>query len=715
MSMQRLMKQVIQPYNGGDLEVVDVPPPADAPGALRVATSVSLISSGTERHSIELASRSLAGKAAARPDLVEKVLTAARRDGLKETVQLVRGRLAGVAALGYSLAGKVVGVGEQVRGWRVGDRVACAGQNYASHAEVNSVPEQLCVPIPDAVSDLDASFVAVGAIALQGVRQAAPALGETVAVIGLGLVGQLACRLLAANGCQVIATDPQPGRCDMAARSRGVSAHPTEFARLCEQRTAGYGVDAVLVTAASKGSEPVVLASQVVRKRGRVVVVGDTGLDLPREPFYLHEIDLRFSTSYGPGRYDPEYEEQGRDYPYAYVRWTERRNMTAFLDLLAAGRVAVDDLVAARYTIEQAAEAFDRLCNARAEDIALALTYGEPATAMQPLPLQPRRATAPARPGLAVIGAGSHVQDRLLPRLQEGRLFDLRWVCGRDGVRAARVGQRFGVDGCTTSVANVLDDPAVAAVLIGTRHDSHAQLTIAALEAGKHVYVEKPLCLTLDELDAVIAASRAALADSGAQLMVGFNRRYSCFADDLRAFFDDRPIDMLYRVNAQPLPATHWLHDPSQGGGRLVGEACHFADFMSAVCQAGIVRVAMHPSGAGSDGGQLTFGFADGSSGALCYTSGGARGLAKERFEAHGGGRSAELEDFFRCTYWDGGRRSVTRRRARQMGFDGALRALHDAVRGSHDPAATEQAFRVSRALLLAQRADASGTAMDLP
>lgn len=688
------MKQVVQHYRSGKLSVEEVPAPVVQGGGLLVATRASLISVGTERATTDVARKSLAGKAMDRPDLVRKVIDKARKDGVAETVKLVSSRLDQPVALGYSCAGVVLEVGEGVEGFAVGDRVACAGQDYASHAEVVFVPRNLCVRIPDSVTFDDAAFVTLGAIALQGVRQADPKLGDAVAVIGLGLLGQLTARLLLANGCRVVASEPDADKRTVASQSGVECVVPPEgLHAVAHALTGGHGVDSVIITASTKSSAPVVTAGEVARKKGRVVVVGAVGMEVPRESYYAKELELRLSTSYGPGRYDPDYEEKGRDYPYGYVRWTEQRNMAAFVDLVAAGRLELAPLVTRRWPIERADEAYREILEGEGAPLGMLLTYGtDPEIVRAPV----ARAAARASDGgvrLALIGAGSHVKDMLVPALAKVPEARIAAVCTRRGVNARTLADRVGAEYSTTDYGAVLDDGDIDAVIIGTRHDLHAAITLDALRAGKHVFVEKPLCLTELEL-AEIESLYAAQGAQGLILTVGFNRRFSPHFEKAQALFGGRrdPLVMCYRVNAGALPPEHWAHDAETGGGRIIGEACHFIDYMQALCGAPVDsvyarRIGRHSVGLKEDQAILSLGFADGSIGTVVYTAGGDRGLAKERFEAFAEGRSVVMDDFARSELYCRGRKEIFRTRGRDKGFAAEMAQFCTAVAGRTEPA----------------------------
>jgi predicted dehydrogenase len=718
------MKQVIQNYRTGKLAVADVPAPALQPGGLLVVNHASLISAGTERNSIRLADRSLVGKALERPDLVRKVIAGIRKDGVVDTMKRVFDRMETPIALGYSCAGSVQEVGRDVRHFSVGERVACAGQNYASHAEAVYVPKNLCVKIPDGVDFEEASFVTLGAIALQGVRQADPKLDDRVAVIGLGLLGQLTVQLLKAAGCLVLGADLDPARLQLA-KEFGADrvVLPGALEDAARDFTQGRGVDAVLLTAHTSQREngPIQVAGLIARKRGRVVVVGAVGMSVPREIYYRKELELRLSTSSGPGRYDPEYETKGRDYPYGYVRWTENRNMEAFLGMVQRRAVNVKSLVTHRYPIDQAEEAYQLILNNATPYLGIVIGYRP---SPETTPRQVITVNARAKTGtlnLGIVGAGHHVRDMLLPALHPLESVVVRSVCTTNGIEAFNVAGKVGAAYCTTDFREVLKDESIHAVLIGTRHDSHGALVVEALNAGKHVFVEKPLCLTEEEL-AQIAAVYEEKAKEGTHLMVGFNRRFSPHADKVREWFRTRsnPLVMSYRVNAGPLPPDHWAQDPEIGGGRIVGEVCHFVDFMQAVCGApptsvAARRIARHGSGCTDDQSLFALTFADGSIGAVVYTAGGDSALPKERFEAFGDGRSAVIDDFSVTELYGGGARSTFKSWKRDKGFQVEMGAFVTPLLAGGAPAVPfEQIERVTRTCLLAMKSLQDGYTYEL-
>ncbi len=716
------MKQVVQNFRTGLLKVESVPAPTISPCELLVANRVSLISPGTERSTVQVAQKNLLGKALDRPEMARKVVAAMQKDGIFPTLHRVFDRLDTPVALGYSCAGVLLGVGRDVSGLSVGDWVACAGQNYASHAEIVSVPKHLCVKIPNGVSFEDASFVTLGAIALQGVRQAEPRLGDRVAVIGLGLLGQLTVQLLKASGCRVLGSDLDRSRRGLAVElGADVVAGADELIEAARAFSQGRGVDCVIITASTKSNEPVETAGEIARQKGRVVVVGAVGMTLPREPFYKKELEFRLSMSYGPGRYDRSYEEQGRDYPFGYVRWTEQRNMEAFLDLIQQGSVKVAQLVTDRYPIEEAEVAYQRLTDGSASSLGMLISYSSKiaVSELHICRLTPARSSGPVTLGL--IGAGQHVRDMLLPVLAGLPDVTISAVCTGSGVTAKAIGGKCKAAYCTTDFRAVLRDRAVSAVLIGTRHDTHAEIVDEALQAGKHVFVEKPLCLTEDELDR-IARSYEDAATRGLQLWVGFNRRFSTHAVKIIEFFQGRrnPLVMVYRVNAGPLPATHWVQDPEVGGGRVIGEACHFVDFMQAVCGARPIsvhaaRIGGHTSGMADDQSLISLTFKDGSIGTVVYTAGGDTGLPKERFEAFGDGKAVTLDDFAVTEFYAQGKRTKHKTGVRDKGFKQEMRGFIASMAQGAEPAMRfDEIYAVTRACLLANSGLKTGTVYDV-
>jgi hypothetical protein len=637
------VKQVVQSVGDGQLRVVEVPAPTSGATEVLVATTRSLLSTGTEKAVRELASAGLIDKAKARPDLVRQVLKKARSEGLRSTVAAVRTRLDEDMPLGYSAAGVVVEVGDAVAGLAPGMRVATAS---AGHAEMQVVPGLLAVPIPEGVGDDAAAFGAVAAIALQGLRQAAVEPGGAVCVVGLGLVGQLTARLALASGYDVIGVDLREWTTDMVTAEGGLGL--VEAGELTtgaiRERTRGRGVDAVLVTASTKSSDPVMLAVERVRDRGVVVVVGDVGVELSRTPFYMKEVDLRFARSYGPGRYERTYEEYAVDYPVGHVRWTEGRNIEAYLDLVARGRLRVDDLVTHTFGIDEADKAYATI----AEDgRALAVQFAYDPDAVRREAIQLGRGT-PAPGAIGLIGAGNFAKMTLVPAMKQAGLAATA-VTSNGGLSARHLAERHGIVTVAADVDDLLAREDIATVFVLSRHDSHAELVSRSRGRGKNVFVEKPLALSEGELDMVLES----LQQSGRVLWGGFNRRHSSAVVGAKKALgaDGGPLVLNYRVSAGRLPATHWYKDRRQGG-RLLGEVCHFIDLVSWIVGMPASDVvafgSLHDEALLQEDLVVTLRFADGSIGTISYAEYGHAGTTKERLEVLGRGRSVLIDDFAR-------------------------------------------------------------------
>jgi polar amino acid transport system substrate-binding protein len=657
------MLQVIQYQKTGELSVEEVPAPALAPGSILVRNVRSLISAGTERTSVETAQASMVGKARSRPDLVKQVIANVRREGLGATYKKVQNRLDNYKELGYSSAGVVLASASDA--FAPGDRVACAGTAY--HAEIVSVPRHLAAKIPEGVGFDQAAFCTLGAIAMQGVRQADIRLGERVAVIGLGLLGLLTVQLLKAAGCRVAGLDINKnnfalaGRlgCDLCLKSGEASSDAVA------SFTGGHGTDAVIITASTRSNEPLELALKFARKRSPVVVVGAVGMNVPRSPFYEKELDLRIAMSYGPGRYDPQYEQWGLDYPIGFVRWTENRNMESVLDLMSSGRLDARSLVTHTIPIREALSAYDLITGKRKEPyLGILLEYPTPSGKAEELvrhiPMAGASPSpAPGTPVVGFLGAGNFAQSYLLPPLRKAGV-SLKCVVTSRPVSARAAAQKFGFASCGTDAAALFDDSAITALFVATRHDSHARYAARALRSGKHVFVEKPLALNVEEL----ADVRSAAASSPDRcLMVGFNRRFSRPFRDIKTFFAGRqePMTVLYRVNAGAIPPAHWIQDPAQGG-RIIGEGCHFIDIMAfltgslPVYVSALEAVSTAVPQSLHDTVSAIIRFADGSLGTLLYEANGDGSLAKEYCEVSSGGKSAILDNFTSVAFHDQGK-----------------------------------------------------------
>ena len=714
------MKQLLQDARTGELKVADVPAPQLLPGCVLVRVAASLVSAGTERASAEFASKGLVAKAKARPDLVRDVLAKLRRDGLVPTMNAVRSRLDQPQSVGYSSAGLVVAVADGVVDIKVGDRIACAGAGYAAHAEFACVPRMLVAKIPETgqsaspVSYEEAAFGTVGAICLHGIRTAEVALGDTVAVIGLGLLGQITVQLLKAAGCRVFGMDLLQQRADLAIASgaEAVAINAPEFRDLCFQKTCGVGVDAVLIAAETPSSEPVNLAAELARDRAIVVAVGTVGMELQRKLYYEKELDFRISRSYGPGRYDAAYEQKGRDYPIGHVRWTETRNLEAFLRFIADGKLNLPSLITHRFPMEQATRAYDLITgNTREAFLGALITYAGAESGTVPnrstrIPVTAAM-IAKGSVGFGVLGAGSFAQNTLLPALKEIAGVSFVGVCNATGPRSRSVAEKFGFAYCSNSEEELLQDANIDAVLIATRHNLHASQALAAMSAGKAVFCEKPLCLNESELAALVRASDEC---SAPVLAVGFNRRFAPMAVQLKQFLSDihEPLAIHYRVNAGYIPADHWVNDLEQGGGRILGEVCHFVDFLCFLAAACPIEVQAQPVGnAGqysADNLVASLKFANGTLGTISYLANGDKSASKERIEVFGGGSVAILEDFRRIELVRNGRKQVTRARwAQDKGHKAEMQAFVDALRGKTPPVPFEQVVGSSFATLRLQ------------
>jgi len=717
------MKQLLQNLRTGETSIVEVPIPTPKPGTALIRTAVSLVSAGTERMVVEFAEKSLVGKARSRPDLVKQVLDKARREGLLTTVDAAFNRLDQPMPLGYSSAGTIVAVGAGLQGFKVGDRVACAGGGYAVHAEFAIVPKNLLVHLPDDVDFESAAFATLGAIALHGFRLAQAQLGERVAVIGLGLLGLLTLGIARAAGCQVFGVDLDPTRVELAlqAGAEAVTRDQAEEAALSWSH--GRGADCVMICADTPSDDPVILAGALARDRANVVAVGAVGLNFPRAIYFQKEINFVNSRSYGPGRYDPTYEEGGQDYPIGFVRWTEGRNLEAIVDLLASGSLNVKSLVTHRFPIENAPEAYGLITGKKDEPfLGVLLTYPDVSdesvsSVKSSEKLQPKIGKYDTRTSdivhLGVLGAGNFATAVMFPALQRTAKIEMVGILSGSGLSAAHATKKFGFQYAAESFDQILEDPKINTVAILTRHDLHAEQVITALQAGKHVFVEKPLAVNREQL----AEIQSQLPASRSLLTVGFNRRFAPLAQKMQAFISKRhePLAVHYRINAGFIPLTHWLHDPEVGGGRIIGEGCHFVDFLTfLVGEAPISVVAQGLPDGGTyreDNVVLTFAYPDGSIGTVSYLANGDKSFPKERVEVFAGGRVAVLDDFRSLEIVHNGNRKNLRSRLRQdkghqAEWDFFVRVITES---GEPPIPYEQLFGVTEATFAAVEALRSG------
>lgn len=716
------MKQVVQNPRSGELELLDVPAPLPGPGQVLVRTAFSLMSPGTEKLALDFARKSLLGKARTRPDLVKQVLRKLRQEGPLSTYRAVTNRLDAPQPLGYSSAGVVEAVGPGVVELATGDRVACAGAGYASHAEWVAVPENLAAKVPDSVPLEQAAFATIGAIALQGVRVASPTLGEIAAVVGLGLIGQLTVQLLRANGCRVLGIDLDAGRvkCALDLGAEWGGAPGDDFGPWRSHAAAGHGADLSVVTASAADSGPLVLAADLCRHKGRIAMVGAMPIEVERRVLYDKELELRMSTSYGPGRYDRSYEETGLDYPLPYVRWTENRNLQAFLHLAASGAVRPDRLDVETVAFEDALGAYEAVAAGRPRGLATMFRYAGDASrerAFRVAPAVSRPAAHTGAIGVAFLGAGNYAKAVLLPALETERDVRKAWLVTATGPSARRSAERFGFASCGTDPELVFADPDVSLVFVATRHDSHAELAARALRAGKAVWLEKPAALC----EADLAQLEAAARETGGFLTVGYNRRFSAHALAIHEVFAGRrgPLSIHYAVSAGPAPVGTWIVDPQVGGGRVVGEICHFVDLCVSLTSSLPVSVsALRPTPAGSDDDSISalIGFADGSTATLQYLASASSELPKERIEVSADGHTGFCDNF-RTTRFPGDRRArpvrgVNQDKGQGEAIAAVLRSLREAA---PSPLPLDEILAVSRTTFAIEEAARTGTTVAIP
>lgn len=703
------MKQVLQDLSQGKTYLVEAPSPAVSAGALLVATTVTLVSAGTERMLDSFGRASYLEKARQQPDKVRMVLDKVRTDGLLPTFEAVRSKLAQPLPLGYCNVGVVHEVGRGVRGFQPGDRVVSNGP----HADLVKVPMNLCARIPDAVDDESASFVVLASISLQGIRLAQPTLGESFVVIGAGLIGLLAVQLLLAHGCRVLAIDLDDGKLALARSFGAEICNPASGADPVEAGMAfsrGQGVDGVLIAASTSSVDPVSQAARMSRKRGRIVLVGVAGLQLNRAEFYEKELSFQVSCSYGPGRYDPAYEQDGIDYPFGFVRWTEQRNFEAVLDMLACGRLNVKPLISRRFAFEDAAGAYDDLVS-DASGLGTLLIYTSTVSDRTnvAVPLTGQQVFDARLPVVGFIGAGNYASRILMPAFKRSGA-QLHTVVTQGGVSGVVHGRRAGFQAASTDLSSVLGDNAVNTVVVATRHESHASLVAQALRAHKNVFVEKPLAIDAQGLSDVREAYDAVASAGQAlpQLMVGYNRRFSPQIRKMKALLDGvgAPKSFILTMNAGAIPADHWTQDPAVGGGRIVGEACHYIDLMRFLAGCPVVSVQarrmgdMAAGGVSEDKASITLGFSDGSFGTIFYLANGAVTFPKERIEVFAAGRVLQLDNFRRLQAygWPGFRKMNLWRQ--DKGQDACVEAFLAAVAQGHPAIPPEEIFEVASVTL---------------
>ncbi len=677
------MKQLIQSFKTGELGLFDVPAPVCQENGALVQTTVSLVSAGTEKMLVDFAKKSMLAKAKDRPDLVKQVVDKMKKEGVRNTLDKVFTKLDSPIPLGYSLAGRVIEVGANISGVNIGDRVACGGAGYANHAEINYVPKNLMVRIPDGVDDIDAAFVTVGAIALQGVRQTEPKLGEKVAVIGLGLLGQLTIQLLKANGCKVIGSDIDPDKMALAKKlGADEVCHAADLIAKANAFSNGYGVDAVIIAASTSSNQPIIDAADISRMRGRVVLVGMVGMDVPRNTYYKKELDLRLSMAYGPGRYDPEYEEKGNDYPYDLVRWTEQRNFEAFLGLIEEGKITPKELITHSYDFNDAMTAYDLLEGKIQEKyLGIVLTYKNIINLDEHKIVQRNsKVLSSDKINVGLIGAGNFTKSVILPNMAKIGGYELVGLCTATGVSAEGTGKKYDFKYITTDSDEIFKNTEINSVFVTTRHNDHASKVLKAIENQKHCFVEKPLCIYEEELEAINEAY-----NGKSILQVGFNRRFAPMVETMKNKLNGQ-IAINYRVNAGVIPKEVWIQDRSIGGGRIIGEVCHFIDTCSYLISSNVVSVYAatvqknDQSIPNEDNVNIVLNYANGSTATISYFAYGDNSMPKEQIEAFGNGISMQLNDFRELTIYSGVKAKKEKSANQDKGFINEFKAFKVSV-----------------------------------
>ena len=678
------MKQLIQSFKTGELGLFEVPAPMCEENGALVQTTVSLVSAGTEKMLVDFAKKSMLAKAKDRPDLVKQVLDKMKKEGVRNTLEKVFTKLDTPIPLGYSSAGRVIKIGSNLSGINIGDRVACGGAGYANHSEINYIPKNLMVKIPNGVDDVDASFVTVGAIALQGVRQTDPKLGERVAIMGLGLLGQLAVQLLKANGCKVIGSDIDPDKMELALKLGADEVyHADNLIKKANEFSNGYGVDAVIIAASTSSNQPVIDAAEISRMRGRVVFLGMVGMDIPRNIYYKKELDLRLSMAYGPGRYDPEYEEKGNDYPFDLVRWTEQRNFEAFLGLIDEGKITPKEILTHKFDFDDAMDAYDLLeGKVKEKYLGIVLNYKRDIKLEdEKIVKRSDKAVSNNTINVGLIGAGNFTKSIILPNLSKVAGYELVGLCTATGVSASGTGKKYNFKYITTNSDEIFKNKEVNSLFVTTRHNDHAKAVLKAIENSKHCFVEKPLCIYEEELENIAEAY-----DGKSIVQVGFNRRFSPMIENMKKNINGQ-VSINYRINAGIIPKDVWIQDRTIGGGRIIGEVCHFIDTCSYLTSSDVVSVFASSvqkddkSIPDEDNINIILNYANGSTATIGYFAFGDSTMPKEYIEVFANSVSIQMTDFRELLIYSCGKTKKVKSANQDKGFVNEFKAFKEAVK----------------------------------
>jgi len=700
------MKQVIQDFKDGKIKVIDAPQPNAEKGFVIVRNRFSVISSGTERRTVNTGKKSLIGKVRARPDLAQKVINSVKKEGIASAMKKVKSRLDEYKLLGYSSSGEIIEVGDGVRDFSIGDKVACGGTGYALHSEIIKVPANLCTKFLDNVNFDEAAFATLGAIALQGIRQADVKVGEFVGVIGLGLIGILTIQILKASGCRVMGVDINKDSITLAKKfgmDKGVLLNDQDISIKVKNFTKGFGLDSAIITAATKSNEPVKQAAHLLRDRGKITIVGNVGMKIEMDPFYLKELGLTLSRSYGPGRYDCVYEEKGIDYPIGYVRWTEQRNMAAIIDLIAQNKLNIKDIITHKFSIEDALKAYDLILNGKEKILGFLFEYNAKEIKSDTKIFLSEKKYYPEKVLKAgVIGAGNFGKTYIVPPLKRNKNVELVGIATSHGANAVNVGKKFGFKYATANYKEILNDKNINTIFILTRHNLHAGLVLEGLKNGKNVYVEKPLALNTIELEKI----KKVLSESKGRLLVGFNRRFSPHSIKLKNFIgkEHGPMIMHFRINAGQLPPDHWLCDPDIGGGRIIGEGCHFVDFLRFLSGSNINNL-IAKSNFEKDNKVIELEFNDGSIGTIIYTTIGDISYPKERIEVFVDGKVGIIDNFRKTILSVNGKKTCFKTRAQDKGHTNEINSFVESiVKGTKSPISPEELIEVNKYTIKAEK-----------